>query len=169
MMIADGQNTLLKIGVNSDIITCWRSCYERFKNQPQDLVRDIRDAGSIDDKCQAVFGYMCDNVRYLLDKDGSQFIKSPARLLYDGCGDCKSLTMFVACCLHCLGITCIVRFVNFDGGEQYTHVYPVAIDEFGNEIIMDMCETDSGLETQGTPYYNYARPYKRKKDIVYVG
>ena len=166
-MIADGRNELLSIGVNSDVLRCWQACYERFKEQPRDLVSEIRYCGSIDDRCQAVFGYLCNHVTYLLDRDGEQYIKSPARLLADGCGDCKSLTMFIACCLHCLGIKCKVRFVNFDGGSQYTHVYPVAIDEYGREIIMDMCETDTGIESDGTPLYNYARPYKKKKEFIY--
>lgn len=166
-MISDGKNELLKIGVNSDIITCWKTCYNRFKNQPKELVQRIQSGGSIDEKCQAVFDYLCKHVYYRLDDEGYQWIKSPARLIDDGCGDCKSLTMFIASCLHCLGIKCIVRFVNFDGGSQYSHVYPVAIDEYGQEIVMDMCETDSGIETNGTPLYGYARPYRRKQDIVY--
>ena len=166
-MTADGKNQLLKVGLNSDIVYCWKLCYERFKDQPRELVAEIQTLHTIDDKCMAVFGYLCEKVHYKLDPDGCQYIKSPARLIKDGCGDCKSLTMFIACCLYCLGIKCIVRFVNFDGGTQYTHVYPVAIDEYGNEIILDMCETDKGNETNGTPLYGYARPYKRKKDIIY--
>ena len=150
-MRADGRNELLRVGVNKDVVECWQICYERFKEQPRNLVEDIRYDGTVDDKCQAIFGYMCDHVQYELDKEGAQYIKSPARLIADGRGDCKSLTMFV----------------NFDGGSQYTHVYPVAIDENGNEIIMDMCETDKGSETIGMPLYDYARPYKRKKDIIY--
>ena len=72
--------------------------------------------------------------------------------------------MFIACCLHCLGIPCKVRFVNFDGGSQYTHVYPVAVDENGHEIVMDACE----LDTDGTPLYDYARRYSKKKELYYV-
>lgn len=162
-MISDGKNTFLMSGLNGDIVTCWKKCYEQFKNQPMDIVSDIRMAGTIDDKCQAVFGYMVSNTHYQLDADGEQLIKSPARLLADGCGDCKSYTMFIACCLHCLGIPCKVRFVNFDGGKQYTHVYPVAINEQGNEIPMDACE----LDTDGTPLYDYARRYMKKKEIYY--
>lgn len=162
-MISDGKNTFLMSGLNGDIVTCWKKCYEQFKNQPMDIVSEIRSAATIDDKCQAVFGYMVSNTRYQLDADGEQLIKSPARLLADGCGDCKSYTMFIACCLHCLGIHCKVRFVNFDGGKQYTHVYPVAIDEQGNEIPMDACE----LDTDGTPLYDYARRYMKKKEIYY--
>lgn len=162
-MISDGQNKFMMSGFNSDIVDCWKKCYEEFKEQPRSLVSNIA-AGTIDEKCQDVFDYMIKNTRYQLDRDGEQLIKSPARLLADGCGDCKSYTMFIACCLHCLGIPCKVRFVNFDGGSQYTHVYAVAIDEQGNEIIMDACE----LDTDGTPLYDYARRYTKKKDIYYV-
>lgn len=162
-MRADGQNRFMIAGNNADIISCWKKCYEQFKNQPMDIVADIRHEGTIDDKCQAIFGYMVSNTHYLLDPDGSQYIKSPGRLIADGCGDCKSYTMFIASCLHCLGIPCKVRFVNFDGGAQYTHVYPVAIDEQGNEIIMDACE----LDKDGMPLYDYARRYMKKKELYY--
>ena len=162
-MISDGKNTFLMSGLNGDIVTCWRACYEQFKNQPKDLQILKGLTGSVDDICQAVYGYMIQNTYYQLDKEGEQLIKSPARFLADHCGDCKSYTMFIACCLHCLGIPCKVRFVNFDGGRQYTHVYPVAIDENGNEIIMDACEKD----TDGVPFYGWARQYAKKKEFLY--
>lgn len=161
-MIADGNNTLMTIGMNEDVIQCELSCYEQWKEQPQDLVRGLR--GTIDEKCEAIFSYLVENVVYKLDDYGNQYIKSPARLLYDKCGDCKSLTMFLACCLHCLGIEHIIRFVNYDGGNQYTHVYAVAIDEQGNEIILDACEKDK----DGVILYNYARPSKKHKDFRMV-
>lgn len=164
-MISDGRDIFLMSGVNKDIVACWQKCYEMFKDQPKDLVADIQYRGTIDDKCQAIFGYMVSNTYYRLDTDGEQKIKSPARLLADRCGDCKSYTMFLACCLHCLHIPHKVRFVNFDGGNQYTHVYCVAIDEQGREIIMDACE----LDQDQIPLYDYARPYNKKKDIYYVG
>lgn len=160
MMVADGKNTLITIGLNDDVVRSELACYERWKDQPKQLVSNL--SGSIDEKCQAIFCYLVDNVYYKLDDDGMQYIKSPARLLADGCGDCKSLTMFIACCLHCLGIKHIIRFVNYDGGKQYTHVYPVAIDEYGNEIALDACEKDAN----GVILYDYARPCKRKKDFV---
>ena len=161
MMQSDGKNDLLAYGYNGDVIVNLINCYERWKDQPAELVKSL--GGTTDEKCEAVFAYLVDNVFYRLDDDGVQYIKSPARLLADGCGDCKSFTMFVASCLHCLGIKHIIRFVNFDGGKQYTHVYPVAVDEFGREIILDACEKDA----DGFILYDYARPYKKKKDFVY--
>lgn len=162
-MIADGQNRYMMAGLNRDIIRCWQECFEEFKEKPKDLVPQfVRD--TIDTTCQEVFGYMVSRTQYKLDRDGEQLIKSAARLISDGNGDCKSYTMFIASCLWCLGIPCIVRFVNFDGGKQYTHVYPVAIDEYGQEIPMDACELDNDQETC---LYGYAREYKKKYDIYY--
>lgn len=161
MMQSDGKNDLLAYGYNGDVITNLISCYNRWRDQPLELVKSL--SGTIDEKCESVFAYLVDNVYYKLDDDGVQYIKSPARLLADGCGDCKSFTMFIASCLHCLGIQHVIRFVNFDGGKQFTHVYPVAIDEMGREIILDACEKDS----DGFVLYDFARPYKKKKDFVY--
>lgn len=162
-MISDGKNTFLMSGLNGDIVSCWCKCYKLFKNQPKNIVKPLRKE-NVDKTCEAIFGYMVKRTYYQLDRDGEQLIKSPARLIDDGCGDCKSYTMFIASCLHCCGIPCIVRFVNFDGGDQYTHVYPVAIAEDGSEIPMDACELDSDNKTV---LYGYARQYAKKKDIYY--
>ena len=164
--MSDGQNRLMMQGVNGDIISCWHKCYKEFKNQPDTigLLEELKASNAdINAKCEAIFGHMVTYTNYKLDREGEQLIKSPGRFLTDGYGDCKSYTMFIASCLHGLGIPHIVRFVNFDGGRQYTHVYPVAIDENGNEIIMDACE----LNEAGTPIYNYARRFAKKKDFYY--
>lgn len=161
-MIADGKNMLMTVGVNQDVIDSELACYDMWKEQPRELVADL--CGTVDERCEAVFSYLVDHVEYKLDEPGNQYIKSPARLLKDGCGDCKSLTMFIACCLHCLGIEHIIRFVNYDGGKQYTHVYPVAIDERGHEIAMDACEKD----VDGAILYGFARQYKKNKDFRFV-
>lgn len=162
MMYSSGINDLLCYGDNRDVVKNVVSCYERWKEQPREIVNDLRGL-DIDTQCMSIFAYLVEHTQYKLDEAGKQFIKSPARLLKDGCGDCKSLTMFISCCLHCLGIKHIIRFVNFDGGTQFTHVYPIAIDENGNEIILDACETDEN----GLPIYGYAREYKLKKEFIY--
>lgn len=162
VMIADGKNTLITIGINQDVIESELACYENWKEQPRELVANLH--GTVDERCEAVFSYLVEHVEYKLDDPGCQYIKSPARLLKDGYGDCKSLTMFINCCLHCMGIEHIFRFVNYDGGRQYTHVYPVAIDERGNEIVLDACEKD----TDGVILYGFARPSKKQKDFRFV-
>ncbi len=161
-MQADGKNLYIKLGDNRDIVANIIKYYELWRNQPQKLVSGIYNL-DVEEQCYAIFCYVLNNVAYKEDRAGYQFIKSPARLLKDGIGDCKSMTIFVASCLYCLGIPHKIRFVNFDGGDQYTHVYAVAIDR-GREIIIDCVERDA----QGQPIFNYAREYAKKIDISYL-
>lgn len=160
-MTSDGVNSMIAVGVNKDVLEAEITCYHRFKDQPMDHVRELRGL-SVDEQCEAIFNHLAQFVRYKLDPPNVQYIKSPARLLADGCGDCKSLTMYIVCCLHCLGISHIIRFVAFDNDTQYTHVYPVALDGT-REIILDACEKDE----DGYPLYDYARPYTKKKDYTF--
>lgn len=166
-MQSDGKNLFICAGLNGDIVDAVTGLYQKWKDQPKDLVVNLEEDSisgcGEESKCEAVFAYMVEHVSFLLDPAGTQMIKSPARLLADGNGDCKSLTMFVSCCLHCLGISHIIRFVSFDGDNQFTHVYPVALLQDGREVIMDMCETDA----DGVVLFDYARPYTKKKDFVY--
>lgn len=161
-MEATGKNQYITFGSNKDVIKYIINYYEKWKNQPQNIVGELRNI-PIRDVCYSIFCYVIENVEYKEDVNGYQFIKSPARLLKDGVGDCKSMTLFIASCLHCLGIKHTIRFVNFDGGEQFTHVYPIAYDEQGNTIIIDCVERDA----QGEPIFDYARNYYKKYDINY--
>lgn len=161
-MQADGRNQYIKFGDNADVVANVLKCYQRWREQPQEIVTDLQGL-TRDEACYDIFCYVIDNVRYKEDAAGYQFIKSPARLLSDGVGDCKSMTIFVASCLHCLGIPHTIRFVNFDGGSQYTHVYPIAYDENGKEIIVDCVERDSNNQ----PVFDYARQFAKKKDIYF--
>lgn len=162
MMQATGINDLIAFGDNKKVVQLVIDCYKNWRDMPADLVVNLRNL-DVEDQCRSIFAYLVENVRYRLDPQGVQYIKSPARLLRDGEGDCKSLTIFIAACLHCLGIRHTIRFVNFDGGFQYTHVYPIAYDESGREIILDACETDY----DGKPIFGYARTYKRKQEFRY--
>ena len=156
-----GRDQLVKVGANSDVVETVVSFYQQYREQPQELVDEIQQL-SAEEKVEAIFSYLVQNVVYKLDPAGKQFVKSPARLIYDGAGDCKSFTIFVASCLHCVGIKHIIRFVDFDGDGQYTHVYPVAIVG-GLEVPMDACEKDS----DGYILLDYAREYVQKRDFIF--
>ena len=161
-MKADGKNEYLAFGNNADVVKFVLRSYEKWRNQPEAIVEDIRNCDT-EEACFCIFWYLINNVRYKEDRAGYQYIKSPARLLKDGVGDCKSMTIFIASCLHCLGIPHTIRFVNFDGGNQYTHVYCIAYNENGQKIILDAVERDSNNE----PVYDYAREYKKKIEYNY--
>lgn len=162
-MVSDGKNNFLLRGLNNDVVKNVLAHYERHANQTAELVAELRECSPIE-ACEAVFWYVIDNVRYKEDEGNKQFIKSPARLLADGVGDCKSMSIFVASCLHCLGIKHAFRFVNFYDGKQYTHVYVVA-DCNGEIIIIDPVEK---VGENKEPMFNFARKFSNKKDFWYL-
>lgn len=104
-------------------------------------------------QCYSVFEYVVENIQYIEDPGHNQYIKTPARTLADGFADCKSMAIFIACCLKALNIPCEIRFVDFRGNKIYTHVYVVAYNN-GTPIIIDPVERVNGL-----PRFDYAQQY----------
>lgn len=162
-MYSDGRNTFLGIGGNRDIVHALLDTYEYAKLQPADILRDIYDCDYYT-QLWSIWNYFVDRVYYKEDEGNKQYLKTPARILNDGDGDCKSFSIFFGSCLYCLGIPFVFRFVGFNHKRPrtYTHVYVVANPNTSAQVILDAVETDN----TGMPIFNYARDYVTKKDIV---
>lgn len=156
MLRIDGKNTLKKRrGTTKDIINEVLNTYQDTWYTTAELAETLR-RGTEEETCRAVFDFIVDNVNYNEDPDGVQWIRTPARLLHDGEGDCKSMAILSASLLNNLGIPCFFRFVSFSKNNQITHVYTVT--ESG--IIIDPVER---IDEQ--PVFNYASEYTYKKDM----
>jgi hypothetical protein len=120
-------------------------------------------AGDTDEqKCEAIYYMLVDNVKFNPDPSYKQDLKSPARMFADakkGRGaDCKSFSNFIGNCLYVAGIPFCLRFVSFNKHDPTpTHVYVVAMPKGGPKIIMD------GVMDK----YNAEKPYQFKKDKCY--
>lgn len=131
------KNTIKKLSGNtSDIVSVVMETYNKDWQQVRELAPTFGNAGTTREICKNIFDYIIENVRYKEDPPGVQWVKTPARLLADGVGDCKSMSIFTASCLRVLGIDHFFRFVSFSRRKESTHVYVVAIDK-GREIIID--------------------------------
>lgn len=156
MLRIDGKNTLKKRrGTTNDIINEVLNTYQDTWHTTAELAETLR-RGTEEDTCRAVFDFIIENVNYNEDPDGVQWIRTPARLLHDGEGDCKSMAILSASLLNNLGIPCFFRFASFSKNNQITHVYTVT--ESG--IIIDPVE-----RIDGQPVFNYASQYTYKKDM----
>ncbi|MBO5833861.1 MAG: transglutaminase domain-containing protein [Alphaproteobacteria bacterium] len=147
-------------GVTSDIVTAVVDCYQRnVGTVPQSLLRIVADC---DDENIAynIFVWISDNIRYKKDPDGQQWVKTPARLIYDGCGDCKSYSILICSVLTIMGVKNKFRFVSYDGTTNYSHVYPVAIID-GEQIPVDVV----AWQQKGVEFGNEVE-YTNKKDIM---
>ena len=154
-MKADGKVKLITTcGYTHDIINEVSRTFEHYYPQCRTLALSLRGA-SERETCKNIFDYLVENVEYKEDK-GGQYIKTPARLLSDKKGDCKSFSIFVASCLRNLNIPAVFRYVSFSNLPDPTHVYVVT----KSGIIIDAVE-----RWAGEPIFDYASNYKSKIDI----
>lgn len=85
----------------------------------------------------ALWRWVKNNIQYIEDPDGVQWIKDPSRLYEDGSGDCKSFTLFIVSVLQNLKVPYSIRFTSYlKGSKRVTHVYPVAHLN-GKTVILD--------------------------------
>lgn len=147
-------------GYTMDIVNAVCDCYDRNRQTvPHELFALCRDMGatSPSDICAFIFEWVDDNIDYKVDPNGEQWIKTPARLISDGVGDCKSFSILICSFLTHYGIDNMFRFVAYKGSD-YTHVYPVAVID-GEEIPLDVV----AYKQRGIEIGNELK-YKKKYD-----
>lgn len=155
LVVYNKTDSVNKAGNTDDIITEIINCYNEYKNSTYELAQSLQGSTELD-TCKNVFDFAVNNVEYCEDPAGVQWVRTPARLLHDGVGDCKSYAILIASILDNLNIPCMFRFVSFNNEKQYTHVYIVT--ESG--IIIDPVE-----RLDGKPVFNYASEYTYKLDM----
>lgn len=159
--IAPAKNTnrvVVKRGTTDDIIKTILECYSLNYSQVKPLCKNI--AGDYLQKCKLIFDLVDQNITYQLDPIGKQNIKTPARLWQDKTGDCKAYAIFICSCLRCLDIPHVFRFTSYTSRPEPTHVYAVAFDETGREIIVDPV-----FKINGVAQFNRECKYNFKKDM----
>lgn len=154
----NNKKTFVKKGVTEDIVDAVIDCYGRnIDNVPCSLLQVVRSSDPYT-TAHNIWAWIAGNIRYKKDPEGEQWIKTPSRLIFDGSGDCKSMTILICSVLTRLGIKNKFRFVSYDNTRNYTHVYPVAVIE-KEEIPVDVV----AYIQRGTDFGNEIK-YKYKKD-----
>jgi hypothetical protein len=143
-----------KSGYNNDIIVALNSMFPVAVEQ----TKGVRFSGdNLTQKGRAIWNYLNKNIQYKKDDPGKQVIQSPSRMILDTRGaDCKSLSLAAAAFMKNNGFKDVaLRYSSYNPiDDTPTHVYAVAKDEQGNEIIVDPVYKQ----------YNREVPYKFKKD-----
>ena len=158
---AEHKDTIInRQGKTKDIMQAVVDCYNSDYSQVQELADNLPGNDTLS-RCRAVFDFVDKNIKYQIDPLQKQWIRTPARLWSDGEGDCKSFSIFICSCLRCMGIPHLFRFAAYEGNSDPTHVYAVAIDESGKEIIVDPVYRDEN----GKAVFNKECPYTKKIDM----
>lgn len=143
-----------KSGYNNDIIKTLNGMFPVAVEQ----TKGVRFSGdNLTQKGRAIWNYLNKNIQYKKDDPGKQVIQSPSRMILDTkAADCKSKALAAAAFMQNNGFKDVaLRYASYNPIDQTpTHVYSVAKDEQGNEIIVDPVYKQ----------YNREVPYKYKKD-----
>ena len=125
-----------KKGETRDIIKEVLECYSCNKDQLKAFAPYLKGE-TVLETCSNIWDFWKTNIRYQVDAEGVQWIKTPAAVWATKFCDCKSFSVAIACTLHALGIDGKFRFASYgSNGTLPTHVYVVAMHR-GKEIIID--------------------------------
>lgn len=160
-MKADGKKTLMyECGYTDDIVNGIKEVFDKTFSQCYDICKTF-ESGSIQQTCRLISDFVCSNIKYKADISGEQWIKTPARLLSDGVGDCKSYSILICSILTCLGIDNCFRFAAYNDYSDFTHVYPVAFGNDGKEYVVDCV----AIQQMKADLFGEVK-YFKKKDIM---
>ncbi len=106
--------------------------------------------------CDKIWTFLYHHLQYEPDEKGYEQIRSPQRSWQDRVRgvDCDDYSVFIACTLENLGIPYLLRVTKYHSQKGFQHIYVVAKDEQGKEIIMDAV----------VDRFNREVPYIEKKD-----
>ncbi len=165
MKIRNINKVLYTNGGTSDIIHVVMMAYD-IDNDPQiyDLAEQLKGATTVE-TCKNIWKYLVDNINYKADSNNSngEIVRTPARLIHDATGDCKSYSLFTAVILRYLRIKHVFRFVSYSTHRKATHVYVVAFD--GNRKIV----IDAVAKQQLNSPFGFEKKYNYKCDMANGG
>ena len=134
----EGKTTIInEFGLTKDIISVATKHYENNYLQTKPIAKYLKGA-TITETCKNIWEWTRKNIRYQIDTQGKQYIKSPSAVVNSGFADCKGLSIFILSVLQNLGIKSNFRYACYRG-KEVTHVYVVAKDEQGRTISVDAC------------------------------
>lgn len=143
--------------------TTTQSIIDRILQHDADAVNYVRTvapqfkAATVTGTAKNIYKFLRTTINYVPDGSRFQDIKSPGKFIETRTGDCKSYSHFTAGVLRALNIPYAYRFTAYAHGD-FTHVYIVAFDEHGHEVIIDAVPGNSG--------FNKEKPYLKKKDYM---
>lgn len=157
MQLPDGKIRIIKPSrayTVNDIINVVVDTYKKSWRQCESIAQSFA-ADTEQETCRKINDYVVANIDYKEDGIGYQHVKTPARLIHSGFGDCKSIAILVASILTCLRIPCKFRFVCLSG-DEIGHVYVVTDSGINIDPVEVICNRRQ---------FNEVSPYKFKKDM----
>lgn len=132
---------LIKDQDTKDIIKAIVNAHDQYKSD-YDKICSLFYTGNEISTAENVFNYLKNNVRYVIESDDLQQIKSPSAIFATPSSDCKnyalSINGILDACRRKYGMNCDLyfRFAAYDGSRTPQHVFAV-MDTKNGEIWID--------------------------------
>jgi hypothetical protein len=137
-----------------DIIKAILDTHPKYKNDYNKIAGYFRGSNEIK-SCEKIWNFLKKNIRYVVESENKQFVRSPAAILKQAVSDCKCYALFAGGICDSLGMKFCYRFASYnDFSKQPGHVFVVVNPGTQNEIWIDPVLS----------YFNYKKPYYFKID-----
>lgn len=147
ILIADNQSTF---DIIQEVVLC-----HKIYGKDYNLICEYFDYGNTVKTLETLFQWIKQNIRYEIETENNQSVKSPAVILLDGKGDCKHYSLFSAGVLKSLGYDVSFRFASYDiFNPKASHVFCVVNPGSDGEIWFD-CVLSYLNERLPLPVYYY--------------
>ncbi len=122
--------------------------------QVSELAEELR-ADTVSETCENIWYWIRANVRYINEK--GEELRTPARTIHEGKGDCDCMSILASAILLECEIDHAFRIASYSRATptEFEHVYVVAKDEQGQEVIIDCVPEIKVFNQEHTPLINY--------------
>jgi len=146
-IIVQDQNT-------GDIIKAILDTHPKYKDDYKKLSIYFKGVNELK-SCEKIWNFLKKNIRYVVESEQKQYVRSPAAILKQAVSDCKCFSLFAGGICEALGMNFCYRFASYNNyNKQPGHVFVVVNPGTSNEIWIDPVLS----------YFNYKKPYYYKID-----
>lgn len=100
--------------------------------------------GDYSSEVLAIYYWVCQNIRYLRDIDGVEYLQIPRKTLESRTGDCDDIATLLAAMLMAAGNPVRFAVASFKAAPVYSHVYVEVMTPHGPIVIDPVANRDTG-------------------------
>ena len=120
-----------------DIIDDLVYCFKKYNDQAKPVSKKF-STGYIVTDAKNIYDFIKNNISYVAEPEKFQTTRSFSRIIHDKFGDCKHSALLASAIGWNLGYNVIFRFVSYDKGDAYGHVYTLIENPTtGKRVVID--------------------------------
>lgn len=161
---APGRITLVMKSGNEDVerdtIPAMKRIVRETLNQTKALSQRLK-ATTLEQTLRNYTDFILNHVRYVKDANGKEQLREPARLIYDGKGDCDCFAITLSSLLTNAKIPHQFKTIKQNGSSNWSHIYVVVPKPSGGYFTLDPVTNQFNVEPSFTKNKTYSMSIER--------